>query len=304
MLIGPLPTPGIAYMTRSFKCGFGVVISASHNPYDDNGIKFFDAEGGKLSDELEERIEAELAAAADDARVARARPCDARRPSRLFYQEFCASTMPPGVDLAGLKIVIDCANGAAYKVAPRMLADLGAEIVPVAVRPTAATSTTAAARWRRSCCSSRCRACAPTSASRWTAMATGWSWWIIWAGVVDGDQLLYIIARAAKRPAPCAGPVVGTVMSNFGLELALRAARHRVSRAPRSATATCWRCCARPAACWAGKLPDIFCAWTRPRPGDGLISALQVLAVMKQHRPVPGGAGRRHAASSRRCCST
>src|SRR5947207_1682367 len=131
MLTGPLPTPGVAYMTRRFDCDFGVVISASHNLYDDNGIKFFDASGGKLSDELEERIESELeepAVTRPSRDLGRATRADRMR---TFYQEFCASTLPPGVDLSGLKIVIDCANGAAYKVGPRILADLGAEIVPI-----------------------------------------------------------------------------------------------------------------------------------------------------------------------------
>src|SRR6202035_491521 len=124
ILIGPLPTPGIAYMTRRFNCDIGVVISASHNLYDDNGIKFFDASGGKLSDELEERIEAQLAqtpvtrASRSPARAARADR------SRVSYQYSCDSTLPPAADLSGLMIVIDCAIAAAYKVGPRILADL------------------------------------------------------------------------------------------------------------------------------------------------------------------------------------
>ncbi len=135
MLIGPLPSPGIAYLTRKFGCRFGVVISASHNPYDDNGIKFFDADGGKLSDELEEQIEAELAhgpVTRESGLLGRATRVDE---SRALYQQFCAATLPAGVDLAGLKIVLDCANGAAYKVGPRVLSDLGAEIVPVGCSP-------------------------------------------------------------------------------------------------------------------------------------------------------------------------
>src|SRR6476620_3316430 len=113
MLIGPLPTPGIAYMTRRFNCDFGVVISASHNLYDDNGIKFFDASGGKLSDALEERIEAELAQppiTRISRRLGRATRVDR---SRTLYQEFCAATIEAGLDLSGMKIVVDCANGAA-----------------------------------------------------------------------------------------------------------------------------------------------------------------------------------------------
>jgi len=173
-LIGPLPTPGIAYLTQRFDCRFGVVISASHNSYEDNGIKFFDASGSKLSDETEERIEALLdgpALTRESMELGRATRVDK---SRVIYQEFCASTIPPGTDLSGLKVVIDCAHGAAYKVAPRVLADLGAEIIPIGCSPMARTSTCAAARWRPSCCSSRSPACRPTSASRSTAMATGW----------------------------------------------------------------------------------------------------------------------------------
>ena len=134
-LSGPLPTPGVAYMTQRFGCDFGVVISASHNMYEDNGIKFFDRSGGKLSDELEAEIERYLdepAVTLPSERLGRATRVDR---SRVLYQEFCASTMPAGVSLKGVKIVIDAANGAAYKVAPRVLAELGADIVPIGCSP-------------------------------------------------------------------------------------------------------------------------------------------------------------------------
>ena len=134
MLMGPLPTPGIAYLTKRFECDFGVVISASHNLYEDNGIKFFDANGGKLSDEIEAQIEKHLdepAVTRASGELGRATRMDK---SRVRYQEFCASTVP-GLDLGDFKIVIDCANGAGYKVGPRILADLGAEIVPIGCSP-------------------------------------------------------------------------------------------------------------------------------------------------------------------------
>ncbi len=135
LLIGPLPTPGVAYMTRQLHCKFGVVISASHNLYEDNGIKFFDGSGGKLSDELEERIEAQLSASAD-ARLARTGPRAPRgHHAARSTRNSARGTCLPGVDLSGLKIVIDCANGAAYKVAPRVLADLDADIVPIGCSP-------------------------------------------------------------------------------------------------------------------------------------------------------------------------
>src|SRR5215510_3883576 len=129
-LIGPLPTPGIAYLTRKFSCDFGVVISASHNLYDDNGIKFFDAQGGKLSDEIEMAIEAELehgAITRSSMSLGRAQRVDK---SRRLYQDFCAESLPKGVKLDGMKLVVDCANGAGYKFERRTLADLGPEIIP------------------------------------------------------------------------------------------------------------------------------------------------------------------------------
>jgi len=135
LLTGPLPTPGIAYMTRRCACEFGVVISASHNLYEDNGIKFFDGSGGKLSDELEEQIEAHLDApplTRTSEQLGKAQRVDFLRTQ---YQDFCRTTLPQGVNLKGLKIVCRLRNGAAYKVAPRTLADLGADIVPIGCSP-------------------------------------------------------------------------------------------------------------------------------------------------------------------------
>jgi len=198
MLIGPLPTPGIAYLTRKFECRFGVVISASHNAYDDNGIKFFDHEGGKLSDELEEQIEAQLArgpVTRESGQLGRAVRVDKMR---THYQAFCAATMPSGVDLAGMKIVIDCANGAAYKVGPRVLSDLGAEIVPVGCSPNGRNI------------NDGCGAMAP-QLLQLTVPGVRADVGIALDGdgdrlvmvdhlgrVVDGDQLLYILARARR----------------------------------------------------------------------------------------------------------
>jgi phosphoglucosamine mutase len=222
MLIGPLPTPGIAYLTRHFVCNFGVVISASHNLYDDNGIKFFDASGAKLSDELEEQIESELERAPitrTSRSLGRAVRVDK---SRVQYQEFCASTLPRGASLEGLKIVIDCANGACYKVGPRLLADLGGEIVPIGCSPNGRNI------------NDGCGSVAP-DLLQLTVPGVRAAVGIAVDGdgdrltmvdhlgrVVDGDQLLYIMARARKRDGLLRGPVVGTVMSNLGLELALR----------------------------------------------------------------------------------
>jgi len=281
MLIGPLPTPGIAYMTRRFDCNCGVVISASHNLYDDNGIKFFDARGVKLSDELEEQIETELERGAitrTSRSLGRATRVDR---SRTYYQEFCASTLPTGVDLSGLKIVIDCANGAAYKVGPRLLADLGAEIVPIGCSPNGRNI------------NAGCGSLAP-QLLQLTVPGVRADIGIAVDGdgdrlvmvdhlgrVVDGDQLLYIIARAHQRNDSLRGPVVGTVMSNFGLELALRAEGIEFLRAAvgdRYVLALM----RESGSMLGGETSGHILCLDKTTTGDALVSALQVLAVMRQ----------------------
>lgn len=221
-LIGPLPTPGIAYLTRRFGCDFGVVISASHNLYEDNGIKFFDASGGKLSDEMEEKIEAELAnppVTQHSRALGRASRVDR---SRSHYQEFCASTLPAGVNLEGMKIVIDCANGAGYKVAPRILADLGAEIVPVGCSPNGRNINDGCG----STSPDLLQLTVPGVRAQVGIALDGDGDRLVMVDhlgrILDGDQLLYIMAMARHEEGLLRGPVVGTVMSNLGLEVALR----------------------------------------------------------------------------------
>ncbi len=281
MLIGPLPTPGIAYMTRRFECDFGVVISASHNPYDDNGIKFFDGEGGKLSDELEARIEAEL----DNPVLTRASRSLGRAMrvdrSRTAYQEFCASTLSEGTDLAGLKVVIDCANGAAYKVGPRVLADLGAEIVPIGCSPNGRNINDG---------------CGSLHPELLQLTVTGVRAQIGVAldgdgdrvvlvdhlgRIVDGDQILYILARARHEAGALTGPVVGTVMSNLGLEVALR---ERGIEFRRAAVGDRYvlSLLRETGGMLGGETSGHILCLDRTTTGDGLVSALQVLEVMQR----------------------
>lgn len=135
LLLGPLPTPGIAVLTQEFKANLGVVISASHNPYYDNGIKFFDGAGAKLSDEVEREIEKVLkkpAITLESGKLGRAKRIDT---ARSRYQEFCAATFPDELDLDGMKVVFDGANGAGYKVGPRTLNDLGADVITIGCSP-------------------------------------------------------------------------------------------------------------------------------------------------------------------------
>ncbi len=281
LLLGPLPTPAIAYLaSRSSNC-FGVVISASHNLYEDNGIKFFDATGEKLSDDLEERIEAELGEGVQTRSsnlLGRARRADSMRED---YQNFCASTVPGGLDLQGMKIVIDCANGAGYKVGPRLLADLGADIIPIGCSPNGRNI------------NDGCGATAP-GLLQLTVPGVRAAVGIALDGdgdrlimvdnlgrIVDGDQLLYIIARARQAEGSLRGPVVGTVMSNLGLEVALRKLGIDFLRAnvgDRYVLALL----KEQGGVLGGEASGHILCLDRTTTGDALVSALQVLAVMRK----------------------
>src|SRR5882724_6287924 len=281
MLIGPLPTPGIAYMTRRFNCDFGVVISASHNPYDDNGIKFFDATGAKLSDELEERIETELAlppVTRASRSLGRATRVDR---SRTLYQEFCAATIAAGVDLSGMKIVVDCANGAAYKVGPRVLADLGAEIVPIGCSPNGRNINDGCG----STAPDLLQLTVPGVRAHVGLALDGDGDRLVMVDhlgrIVDGDQLLYVIARARKEAGTLRGPVVGTVMSNLGLEVALRESGIEFMRAPVGDRYVLAMLRDTGGSLGGETSGHILCL-DKTTTGDGLVSGLQVLGVMKE----------------------
>ena len=280
MLIGPLPTPGIAYMTRHFGCSFGVVISASHNPYHDNGIKFFDAGGGKLSDAEEERIEAEVARdpiTRASRELGRASRVDK---SRKAYQDFCISTMPAGSSLEGMKIVIDCAHGAGYKVAPRILADLGAEIVPLGCSPNGRNINQA------------CGAMAP-DLLQLTVPGVRAQVGIALDGdgdrlvmvdhlgrKVDGDQLLYVIATHRHASGRLQGPVVGTLMTNYGLERAFAERGigfHRAQVGDRYVLARL----RETGGVLGGETSGHLLTLDHTTTGDAMIVALQVLAIMR-----------------------
>ena len=281
MLIGPLPTPGIAFMTRHFGCRFGVVISASHNPYYDNGIKFFDAEGGKLSDEDEARIEAELARGAvtvESGLLGRAVRVDK---TRKAYQDFCCATFPVGKSLAGMKIVIDCAHGAGYKVAPRILTDLGAEIVPIGCSPNGRNIN---------------ENCGSTSPELLQLTVPGVKAQV---GIaldgdgdrlvmvdhlgrkVDGDQLLYVIARAKQAAGTLQGPVVGTLMSNYGLECALRELGIGFERAAVGDRYVLAKL-RETGGVLGGETSGHLLTLDHTTTGDAMIAALQVLGVMSE----------------------
>jgi phosphoglucosamine mutase len=279
LLTGPLPTPAIAVLTKKLRADFGVVISASHNPYHDNGIKFFDAEGEKLSDALEEAIEAGLDSAPitrESRALGQAKTASA---ARADYMEFCRGTIPTGMGLEDFKIVVDASHGAAYKVAPRVVSDLGADVVAVGCSPNGRNINDG---------------CGSTRPDLLKLTVTGVRAHVGFAldgdgdrvvmvdergNLVDGDQLVYILARDRYESNALRGPVVGTVMSDLGLELALRDLGIEFQRAKVGDRHVLAMLKERGGILGGETSGHVICL-DRTTTGDGLITALQVLAVM------------------------
>jgi phosphoglucosamine mutase len=281
MLIGPLPTPGIAYMTQRLGCSFGVVISASHNPYQDNGIKFFDATGSKLSDAVEHEIESLLdspVVTQESQLLGKAIRIDR---SRTQYQDFCASTIPAGMNLKGFKIVIDCANGAGYKVAPRVLADLGAEIVPIGCSPNGRNINDGCG----STAPELLQLTVPGVRAQLGMALDGDGDRVVMVDElgrsVDGDQLLYILGKDRRNRGQLQGPIVGTVMSNLGLEHAFAELGINFLRA-QVGDRYVMAMLNEVGGNLGGETSGHILCLDKTTTGDGLISALQVLTVMKQ----------------------
>jgi phosphoglucosamine mutase len=258
-----------------------VVISASHNAYDDNGIKFFDRDGGKLSDEIEEKIEAELelgAVTLSSMHLGKASRVDK---SRRYYQDFCAESLPKGMTLEGMKLVVDCANGAGYKVVPRTLADLGAEIIPIGCSPNGRNI------------NDGCGSTSPSllqltvpgvRAAAGIALDGDGDRLVMVDGLgrtIDGDQLIYIIATARKRAGLLKGPVVGTIMSNLGLEVALRKEGIDFRRAAVGDRYVLGML-RETGGEVGGETSGHVLLLDRTTTGDALMAGLQVLAVMRE----------------------
>ncbi len=279
-LTGPMPTPGIAYLTRALRLQAGVVISASHNPYDDNGIKFFSAKGTKLPDAVELAIEQAMeeplrtAASKGLGRVKRVDDAAGR------YIEFCKGSFPYDLDLRGLRIVVDCANGAAYHIAPPVLHELGADVVAIGNEPDGLNI------------NHLCGATHPETLSKavrkhradvgialdgdgdrlMMADANG--------QIADGDRLLYAIARDRKERGTPLGGVVGTLMTNLGAELALRSLGCDFTRANVGDRYVLEKMQEKGWLLGGETSGHILCL-DRHSTGDGIISALQVLAALR-----------------------
>ncbi|BBK34334.1 hypothetical protein STHU_49680 [Allostella humosa] len=270
VLVGPMPTPAVAMLTRSLRADLGVVISASHNAFEDNGIKLFGPDGYKLSDAVEAAIEAQVlgdcplgAAPAGPRSLGRARRLD---DAGGRYIEAVKAGFPKGRRLDGLKVVVDCANGAAYRVAPTVLYELGAEVVPIAVQPDGFNINAGCGATQPA---AMCTAVAAHGAQLGIAL-DGDADRVILAdetgAIIDGDQLLALIGSEwAQSGRLAGGSVVATVMSNLGLERFLGGQGWALC-APPSATATSSRRCIAAAAMSAASPPAISSWATSPRP--------------------------------------
>lgn len=278
-LLGPMPTPAIAYLTQTLRASAGIVISASHNPYYDNGVKFFCASGQKLPDSVELEIEAQLdkdLVTVDSAELGKAERID---DAAGRYIEFCKRCFPARQSLNGLKVVVDCANGATYHIAPAVFSELGADVVSIGVSPNGMNI------------NDKCGATAPDllvekvqqeKADIGIAIDGDGDRLIMVdhrGDIVDGDELLYIIAKAGKSSGELSGGVVGTLMSNLGLELALKDLGIPFSRAAvgdryvmEGLRENSWTL--------GGESSGHIICLDHTSTGDAIVAALQVLNVM------------------------
>lgn len=279
VLLGPMPTPAVAYLTRTLRATAGIVISASHNPYTDNGVKFFTEDGGKLSDDIELAIEAAI-----DSTMQTVSSTDIGKAVRIDdaagrYIEFCKSTVPPDLTLQGLRIVVDCAHGATYHIAPSVLSELGAEVVSIGCAPNGLNIN---AGFGPSAPDTLRDAVLERRADLGIAFdGDGDRVMMVDAGgeIVDGDELLFIIAEDRHAGGLLNGSVVGTVMTNRGLEMALRSrgiGLHRAKVGDRHVM----ELMREHGSLVGGESSGHIICLDRVTTGDGIVSALQVLHAL------------------------
>lgn len=280
---GPMPTPAIAYLTRTFRAEAGIVISASHNPYYDNGIKFFSAKGTKLLDEIEEAIEAMLEQSMDCVESAELGKASRINDAAGRYIEFCKGTFPAHLGLEGYKIVVDCANGATYHIAPNVLRELGAEVIEIGTDPNGLNI------------NEKCGA-TDVTALQAKVVETKADVGLAYDGdgdrimmvdhlgnKVDGDQILFIIAREALRSGQLKGGVVGTLMSNMSLEIALKMLGVPFLRANVGDRYVLEKMLENDWTLGGENSGHIIIA-DKNTTGDGIVASLAVLAAMAQHK--------------------
>ena len=277
---GPMPTPAVAYLTRALRLQAGIVISASHNPYQDNGIKFFSSDGNKLPDETEAAIEAEL-----DGPIRMDAPADLGRSRRVAdaagrYIEFCKSTFPNELDLRGLRIVVDCAHGATYHIAPHVLHELGAEVIAIGHEPNGVNINDGCGATHPE---QLCATVVERHADLGIALDGDGDRLMMSdrdGKLYDGDQLIYVIARHRHAAGRLKGGVVGTLMTNLALEHALGAMGLAFARAAVGDRYVLEQLLAKGWQIGGENSGHIVCL-DKHTTGDGIVSALQVLHALR-----------------------
>ncbi len=278
-LLGPMPTPAVAYLTRTLRASAGIVISASHNPYYDNGVKFFSVQGTKLPDDIEKKIEHYIDApmtTVDSSILGKAKRIG---DAAGRYIEFCKASIPTRLDFSGMKIVVDCAHGATYHIAPHVLRELGADIVVIGAEPNGLNIN---------------EGCGATKPDKLVAavLESKADFGIALDGdgdrlvmvdhkgeVVDGDELIYIIAKSRQDAGQMSGPVVGTLMTNLGMEYGLKNLGIELLRANVGDRYVLEMLSAHSGILGGENSGHIICL-DRTTTGDGIIAALQVMAEM------------------------
>ncbi len=279
-LLGPMPTPGIAYLTRTLRARTGIVISASHNPYYDNGIKFFSVQGTKLPDEIEEKIESYIDSPMTTVESAKLGKAKRVGDAAGRYIEFCKGSVPTRLDFSGLKIVVDCANGATYHIAPHVFSEVGAKVISIGTEPNGVNINDE---------------CGATSPAKLVAAVLQHQadFGIALDGdgdrlimvdhkgeIVDGDELIYIIAKSRLDAGQMTGPVVGTLMTNLGMEHGLKRLGLPLLRANVGDRYVLEMLNEHKGILGGENSGHIICL-DRTTTGDGIISALQVMAEME-----------------------
>jgi phosphoglucosamine mutase len=279
-LLGPMPTPAIAYLTRTLHARAGIVISASHNPYYDNGIKFFSAQGTKLSDDIERKIEMYL-----DMPISTVESSKLGKAKRVVdaagrYIEFCKASVPSGLDFEGMKIVVDCANGATYQIAPHVFEELGAEIITIGAEPDGLNinegyGATQPAKLVQTVLAHQADVGIALDGDGDRVIMVDHK-----GEIVDGDELIYIIAKSRLRLGLFTGPVVGTLMTNLGMEHALKALNIPLLRANVGDRYVIEMLTEHKGMLGGENSGHIICL-DKTTTGDGIIAALQVIAELK-----------------------
>ena len=278
-LLGPMPTPAVAYLTRTLRASAGIVISASHNPYYDNGVKFFSVQGTKLPDDIEKKIEHYIDApmtTVDSSILGKAKRIG---DAAGRYIEFCKASIPTRLDFSGMKIVVDCAHGATYHIAPHVLRELGADIIVIGAEPNGLNIN---------------EGCGATKPDKLVAavLENKADFGIALDGdgdrlvmvdhkgeVVDGDELIYIIAKSRQDVGQMSGPVVGTLMTNLGMEYGLKNLGIELLRANVGDRYVLEMLSTHKGILGGENSGHIICL-DRTTTGDGIIAALQVMAEM------------------------